>query len=279
MRASVPLILLFFLLPACDSAAQGDISGYDFGKSGRHQVELNRMLREISGLTVTPRGHLLAHDDEKGVIYRLDAMTGSILSRFKLGRTTVTEDFEDIASAGEMLYLVTSDGRLFVFREGKDGGRVEYNILNTPLTRSNDVEGLCFDPESNALLMACKGSPGRGYSGKRTVYSYYPLAQRMDARPRFILDEKQLSPSIRGRRFKPSAIARHPLRKTFFILASEGCSLVEVDANGNLRGVQPLDPKLHPQPEGLAFLSNGDMIISDEGKKHGTLTRYFYRKQ
>ncbi len=279
MRVSVCMIFLILLIPACDSAAQGDISGYDFGKKGHHQVELNRMLREISGLTVTPRGHLLAHDDEKGVIYRIDAMTGSILSRFKLGRTTVTEDFEDIASAGEMLYLVTSDGRLYVFREGRDGGRVEYNILNTPLTRGNDVEGLCYDPESDALLMACKDSPGRGYSGKRTVYSYYPVAQRMDPHPRFILDEKQLRPTIHGRQFKPSAIARHPLRKTFFILASEGCSLVEVDANGNLRGVQRLDQKLHPQPEGLAFLANGDMLIGDEGKKRGTLTRYFYRRK
>ncbi|MBE0644288.1 MAG: SdiA-regulated domain-containing protein [Bacteroidetes bacterium] len=279
MRVSACVIFMILLLPACDTEAQGTISGYDFGKNGRHQVELNRLLREISGLTVTPHGHLLAHDDEKGVIYRIDAMTGSILSRFKLGRTTITEDFEDIASAGEMLYLVTSDGRLYVSREGNDGGRVEYNVLNTPLTRSNNVEGLCYDPESGALLMACKDSPGRGFSGKRTVYSYYPVPQRMDPSPRFVLDEKQLRPSIHGKQFKPSAIARHPLRKTFFILASDGCSLVEVDANGNLRGIQRLDRKLHPQPEGLTFLANGDMLISDEGTKHGTLTRYFYNKR
>ncbi len=279
MKITLSMLLAFLLLPACDSAAQNDISGYDFGRKGHHQVELNRLLREISGLTVTPGGHLLAHDDEKGVVYRLDAMTGSILSRFKLGRTTVTEDFEDIAAAGDLLYLLTSDGRLYVFREGADGGRVEYNILNTPLGRNNDVEGLCLDPATGNLLMACKGSPGRGYSGKRAVYAFHPAAGRMDMHPRFLLDEKRLRPFIHGRSFKPSAIAWHPLRKTFFILASVGCSLVEVDANGNFRGARRLDPALHPQPEGLAFLPNGDMLISDEGKKHGTLTRYFYSER
>lgn len=271
------LFVLTFIFAAGGVSAQGHIAGYDFSAKGRHQSKLGRLLREVSGITINARGQLLAHDDEKGVVYRVDAMTGSILSRFRLGRTTLTEDFEDIAVAGDTIVLVTSDGRLFLFHEGRDGERVEYRVLVTPLTRTNDIEGMCLDPATGKLLLACKGSPGRGYAGKRAVYSYSLSRRRMDTKPRFLLYEKTLLKKAAGRNFKPSAIAWHPLRKTFFLLASEGRSLVEIDARGKLLAQHVLDKKVHPQPEGLVFLANGDMMITDEGKKNGVLTRYFFR--
>lgn len=273
------LLFLTMILATGGMAAQGAIDGYDFSAKGRHQTKLSRMLREVSGIATNKHGQLLAHDDEKGVVYRIDAMTGSILARFRLGRTTVTEDFEDIAVTGDTVVLVTSDGRLFLFHEGRDGDRVAYRVLVTPLTRMNNVEGMCLDPVSGALLLACKDSPGRGYSGKRAVYSYSLADRRMDRKPRFLLDEKSLLKKADGRYFKPSAIAWHPIRKTFFVLASEGRSIAEIDARGKLLAQQKLDKKVHPQPEGLAFRANGDMVISDEGKKEGLLTRYFYRRK
>lgn len=271
------LLVITFILASGGVSAQGDIVGYDFSAKGRHQSKLGRMLREVSGIAFNARGQLLAHDDEKGVVYRVDAMTGSILSRFRLGRTTVTEDFEDIAVAGDTIVLATSDGRLFLFHEGRDGERVEYRVLVTPLTRTNDVEGLCLDPVTGTLLLACKESPGRGYSGKKAVYSYSLSERRMETKPRFLLDENTLLKKAAGRNFKPSAVAWHPLRKTFFLLASEGRSIVEIDARGKILAQHELEKKLHPQPEGLAFHANGDMMIADEGKKDGLLTRYFYR--
>jgi uncharacterized protein YjiK len=274
----LPLFILLLLI-SCGIQSHKSIKVYDFGPKGRHQSALNRQLREISGITVTERGRLLAHDDEKGIIYGIDAMTGSILSRFRLGRTMVIEDFEDIAAVGEHLYLVTSDGRLFFFREGSDEDRVEYNVIRTSLTRTNNVEGLCYDRDAKALLLACKDSPGRGFPGKRAVYSYSLVTQRIDPVPRLLIDEKALRGQFAGKVFKPSAIARHPLRFTYFILSSEGRSLLELDGTGRVLGLQRLNPKIHPQPEGLTFLPNGDMLICDEGKKSGKLTVYFYREE
>ncbi|MFZ1729315.1 MAG: hypothetical protein WBQ23_10855 [Bacteroidota bacterium] len=280
MHIRPTLILLFsMLLFSCGSRAQKPITVFDFGPAGFHQSKLTHELREVSGLTVTDAGHLLAHDDEKGVIYRIDPMNGKLLSRFHLGRTNVHEDFEDIAAVGEYLYLVTSDGRLFYFREGGNDERVDYNVLATSLSRKNNVEGLAYDRDANALLLACKDSPGPGFPGKRAVYSFYLTAQRFDPIPRFLIEEKSLKGYIEGKHFKPSAIARHPLRFTWFILASDGRSLVELDGAGRILGLQRLDPVRHPQPEGLAFLPNGDMLISDEEKKVGTLTVYFYREE
>ncbi|MDX9758384.1 MAG: SdiA-regulated domain-containing protein [Bacteroidota bacterium] len=267
---------LVCMLSATDAAAQRTITGYDFSATGAHQVRLGRMLREISGLTVNARGQLLAHDDEKGVVYRIDAMTGSRLARFRLGRTTVTEDFEDIAAMGDTLILVTSDGRFFLFPEGRDGDRVEYRVVVTPLTATNDVEGLCYDPASGTLLLACKGSPGRGYTDKRAVYSYSLAERRLHTPPRFLVDETALRGKIAGKTFRPSAIAVHPIRHTYFILAARGRGIVELDQRGRVLAVQELDASRHPQPEGLTFMPNGDMIIADEGKKEGLLTRYAY---
>lgn len=277
MRPWIPVLVIALFVSGCEAVAQNGIKGYDFSKEGRHRAKLGSLLREVSGLAVNARGQLLAHDDEKGVVYRVDAMTGSILGRFRLGRSTVREDFEDIAVAGDTLVLVTSDGQLYLFHEGRDGDRVAYRVLTTPLTRANDVEGLCLDPATGRLLIACKGSPGRGYSGKRAVYSYSLAAQRLDARPRFLLDEKHLARKGKGKEFRPSAIAWHPLRRTFFVLASVGSGIAEIDVNGRLLAFARLDRDVHPQPEGLAFLANGDMVIADEGKHEGQLTRYFYR--
>ncbi|PLX31312.1 MAG: hypothetical protein C0600_06030 [Ignavibacteria bacterium] len=64
------------------------------------QFELPKRLKEISGLAVDDRGRLFAHDDESGIVYQLDPMTGKIVKSFRLGRTLVTEDFEGIAIAG-----------------------------------------------------------------------------------------------------------------------------------------------------------------------------------
>ena len=46
-------------------------------------------------------------------------------------------------------------------------------------------------------------------------------------------------------------------------------------AQGEVMGVRKLKKKHHVQPEGLAFLEDGTMIIADEGRnKRGRITTY-----
>ncbi|MCB2205931.1 SdiA-regulated domain-containing protein [bacterium] len=238
-------------------------------------MKLAKHLKEISGLASDDRGRVFAHDDERGVVYRIDPMTGSILDYFLLGRTVVTEDFEGLAIAGEYFYLVTSNGDLYQFREGKDAGRVAYRVHRTPLDKRSDVEGLCYDPATSSLLLACKGDAGNGY-GKhdRAVYSFDLRSHRLRDKPRFVLDERDFKDIAKGKEMRPSAIERQAGTGHFFILASQGHLLIEVDANGKMVAAGRLDADLHEQPEGLTFLPDGDMLISDEGKKHGRLSRY-----
>src|ERR1700719_1007862 len=77
-------------------------------------------LREISGLALTSRGTVLTHDDNAGRVSEIDPRTGILLKAFSLVGNQ-KEDFEAITIAGNDIYLMASDGKLFRFREGADG--------------------------------------------------------------------------------------------------------------------------------------------------------------
>ncbi|MBN1447165.1 MAG: hypothetical protein JXA28_04485, partial [Bacteroidetes bacterium] len=175
--------LPFLPLHGCEAQSESALRRYDLEKRF-HRVDLSGRLREISGLAVNADGQLFAHDDERGVVYRLDPMTGSVLSSFLLGRTMVTEDFEGIAVSKHRMYMVTSSGTVYEFREAGEGKRVEYRTHRTPLNRTNDVEGLCYDPEKNTLLLACKGDAGKGRKGRRAVYDFSLKTKKLLSEPR-----------------------------------------------------------------------------------------------
>ena len=238
------------------------------------QVALSKKLKEISGLAADERGRLFAHDDESGIIYQLDPATGKVVKSFRLGRSLVTEDFEGIAIVGDRFFMVTSSGDLFEFPEGPDEGRVEYRVYKTFLSRDNDVEGLCYDPVTGTLLLAYKADPGPGLKKARAVYAFSLEERELLRTPRFVLKRKDIERQTRGGTFEPSAIERHPGTGNFFLLAAQGESLLEISPKGRIISQKKLGRKRHSQTEGLTFLPNGDMLISDEGATRGMLTRY-----
>ena len=112
-------------------------------------------LREISGLALMQNGHVLTHDDEVARIYEIDPKTGVILKRFALDGAP-RGDFEAITIAGQDIYLLESNGRLFKFRDSTDGSVVPYSRYDTGLGHECEFESLVFEPDSSRLLMACK---------------------------------------------------------------------------------------------------------------------------
>ncbi|NTW64654.1 MAG: hypothetical protein HGA46_11425, partial [Chlorobiaceae bacterium] len=75
------------------------MNGYGIGESPKKVVILPTKLREISGLALSGEGKLFTHNDEKGVVYQLDLMTGRIIKKFYLvmdigkGKRCVKDDF------------------------------------------------------------------------------------------------------------------------------------------------------------------------------------------
>ena len=81
--------------------------------------------------------------------------------------------------------------------------------------------------------------------------------------------------------FRPSAIGIHPLTNKLFVVSGMEKLLFVFDMSGNIEFIEKLDPDIFNQPEGITFLKNGDMLISNEDKKNNkpTIVRFNYLRE
>ena len=240
-------------------------------------VSLSKKLNEISGLASTNDGRIFCHTDEEGTVFQIDPSSGEIIKTFSLGQKKVREDFEGIAISKNFFYLVSSGGDIYRFNEGKNEEKVNYKIYKTPLGSIFDVEGLCYDRETNSLLLACKEFAGKDLKDKRAVYSFSLNKMKLNEKPRFLLSIKKIEEAIDKNVFSPSGIERHPKTGTFFLITGKGKAIVEISKDGRVLAEENLKDEIHKQPEGVTFLPDLTMLISDEaaGGK-ATLTKYPY---
>jgi len=177
-----------------------------------------------------------------------------------------------------------------------------YEKYNTILSKSNDVEGLAYDEQSNSLLLACKGNPyyeeDKENAKAKRIYEFPLATHQLTPTPKYeiqISDIQQFiknHPRIKNRekfneyfsesqkkiRIAPSALAFHPITGDLYLLSSHKKMLIIIDRQNHILHLERLDKKLHKQPEGIAFSKNGDMYISNEGVDlNATVYRYTYR--
>jgi uncharacterized protein YjiK len=253
--------------------SQPHLDNYNF--KNFKQFKLSAYLHEISGLASSADGKIFTHDDERGIIYQLDYRDGKIIKRFSIAGKIPNRDFEGIAIVKDKFYLITSSGDIYEFNEVKNGKISKSRIYKTGLTVSYNIEGLCYDPVTNSLLIACKGYPGKNLKGYRAVYSFNLKEKKLRSKPRFILSLKHLDKKFGMKNFSPSAIEYNLKTGTFFILSSHVKAVIEISPDGSVLNGMPLAGKIHKQPEGLTFTKEMEMLISDEGGKgHGTITIY-----
>ena len=70
--------------------------------------------------------------------------------------------------------------------------------------------------------------------------------------------------------FNPSALAIHPITNELYVLSASERMIVVYEGDV-VKQVLLLSPDEFYKPEGLDFLSNGDMVICNEGMKKGYL--------
>jgi len=276
------MLLIVLLLLSCtnntpEKGSMIETSSYNIDQ--KKILELPKKLKELSGLTMTLDGRLFGHNDERADIYQIDQSTGSIIKSFSVGEKILKKDFEGIAIVDDLFYLVTSSGEIYEFSEGEDKSSVSYKKYKTKLTSKNDVEGLCYDPDTGSLLLACKGYPGKGYDGKRAVYSFFLSDKRLMKKPRFLISIEEVNKMtdsdlaqklgdfflLTENKFAPSGIEKHPENDSFYILSSHGSMIIEISTKGKIIGKILLDKKHHNQPEGITFSKNRSLLIGDEG--------------
>lgn len=233
-------------------------------------------LREISGLSpAASPGQFVAIADERGELFFLDtsgAVTKRVLFRDK-------GDFEGVEMVGNTIWAVKSDGKIFGISnwQGEVPSVEEYK---TELSKSDDIEGLCYDPNRNALLLAAKGDPDSTYS--RNVYAFSLATKQLDARPVYSVEPSQVNglvpygESEKHDSFSPSGIAVNPVTGDIYLISSALKRLIVLDGkSGKIIFARRIDKKRIPQPEGIAFDAKGNLYISSEGKgENGLLFRF-----
>ncbi|HEY8166103.1 MAG TPA: SdiA-regulated domain-containing protein [Gemmatimonadaceae bacterium] len=233
-------------------------------------------LREISGLALTSDGRLLAHDDEIGRVYVLDARRGVILKRFTLSGAPHA-DFEGITVAGSSIYLIASNGTLYEFREGADGASVPYRMHDTHLGHECDFEGITYQADSAWLVLPCKVVATKRLQNQVVIYRW-KISEA--ALPRLSMMTIPLATVVGDngwKTFHPSDITIDPATGNYVIVTSHERALAEITPQGQVIRSGPL-PKGHHQPEGVAVTRDGILIVSDEAtKKPAAITLYRWR--
>lgn len=250
-------------------AVESTLHHYDFEHRTR-RFDLPGRLDEISGLAFSPDGRLFAHDDERGRIYEIDPLTGDVGKSFDLGEDLARDDFEGITIVGERFFLISSSGLLYEFREGADEEEMRYRRTDTGVGFDCEVEGLDYDPEEDALLLACKVATSRD----QIVIHRIPMTLDAERLPPIRVDKSQLEPFDLDTDFEASAVAVTP-DATLLLVSAHTETLVEIDRAGRVLAGVELSKGRHPQPEGLEFGPDGTLYISDEeNHQDARLTAY-----
>lgn len=286
---NIPALLLFILTisfgQSCNTSTFGQHADSLFLVTENVQIsyDLKRpdkryfmpyVLEEISGLSFMSPKYVLAVDDESGRVFQYDLSKQKIVHSIAFHKAG---DYEGVELVDNQLFVLKSDGDVFRFNYSS-AKNTDSQKFENELNSDNDTEGLGYDPDSNQLLIACKeeGELGKKKVEGRAFYSMNATNMKLNTTPVFTLGPKELEAFWEANRnydyekerikFKPSAIATHPISGDYYILSSVGKMLVVVDKSGQIRATYPISPRILGQPEGLCFSPSGDMYISSEGE-------------
>jgi len=282
LRKIIFYVLIIFLATACKrkSKTASLISmdyKYKFSINDPSKVfYLPKKLKEISGLSLDDAGQLLAINDEKAIIFKIDTTSGEIIEKIDFGKS---DDYEGIAFGDDRIYVVESNGNIKVVDNKSTKKIDEYN---TKLSVKHDIEGAFYEHERKRLLMASKSASKKGLV---RVFQFDCREEKVMDSLKFEIDIKMDADSLRLynmikhfmvdvtinhrlREFAPSGIAIDPLTGEYYILSSRGKLLVILTEKGKILAIKFLSKKVFGQPEGIVFDTAGNLYISNEAKSH-----------
>jgi uncharacterized protein YjiK len=227
-------------------------------------------LQEISGLSLlTGTTHDLACvQDEVGIIYIFDLLRNKLKKRINLQKS---DDFEAIEIVDSNAYLLTSSGSLYLVEEMKS----KPILQKIKIDNEQDLEGMGYDAKNNRLLIVPKTESDKT---KVKIYAYDIATKKLQTQPiihvsnegvRRYCQRNRVNLEIPKKKmpFKPSGIAMHPYTGNIYLLASVGKVLCVLSPTGAIMHIEQLDENIYPQPEGIAFLPSGDLVIASEGDR------------
>ena len=244
-------------------------SRYDMGNP--ILLKLPNDLNGISGISYYQKDStLFAIVDDDGLFFKIPLNTKD---KVKSWRFDSSHDFEDIARIDSIFYVLVSNGNIETIRFNKTDS-IFTTITNFPDSgkKNNEFESLLFDDSSHNLLLICKKCEDdqkksvSAWQFNPNTKQYTPSAYSIDMSP----VEGNLGEN--KARLKPSGAAVNPLSGDIYVLAAVNHLLLITGHDGKIKEFFKLDPAIYEQPEGITFVPNGDMIISNESHKGSSAT-------
>lgn len=243
---------------------------YDVNKPDRHW-KLPEDLVEVSGNSWVDKDHLILIEDQHPALYLI-----KIGDKAKLEKKIEFQkddknkfDIEDVVVMGDVAFALWSRGTLFEIKNWNSKPDVEE--IKTFLGKKNNTEGLCYDPVTKSLLVACKEESGLKdeKNSAKAVYQFNMESKTLQEKPFLVIHEEDFEKLAGDKiKFNPSAIAIHPQTHDIYLLSTEDNKCMAVfNRQGKLVSFQFIDKDLMPQPEGICFSADGKLYISSEGKK------------
>jgi uncharacterized protein YjiK len=280
VKSPVSSATLPLLLVACGCACCGQttsVCGYEFGAPSR-SLPLPHALREVSGIVALDAHTVACVQDEKGRLFFVDMSRGQVEQRVRFGPDG---DYEGLAQQGDGYWALRSDGELLQLRPDGGGGLVVARRVRVQAAHA-EFEGLCWDPRSGLLLVAPKSRPEDGDVELRPLYAVDPATGATQAQPFLTLDRGRVLAAARrlgvklpietdhrGRsrptlRLHWSEVAVDPRSGNLWLLSGVDRAVVVVDRAGAVLGLHVFAADELPQPEGITFLPDGELVLASE---------------
>lgn len=275
----VALLLGLTLLSGCEKSGRRGSESLAGGT-----MRLPRSLHELSGMTAVDANTLACVQDELGIVFFVDLSGQQPVRPVPFGKKG---DYEGIALAAGSIWILRSDGKLQQLTFDGQKLRVEKSI-KVPF--DGEFEGLCFDPASEQLLVLPKGpvEGKRREKVRRRVLACDVLLGVVQSKPFLTLRVDKIEDQIEERGL---AAPRHTTSKgnvrvdlrllisellvlpdgDLLLLSPKDHLLLRLDRSGDVVATQGLDMQLLPQPEAMALLPDGRLLIGSEGRDRSAL--------
>ncbi|MEP6925999.1 MAG: SdiA-regulated domain-containing protein, partial [Ginsengibacter sp.] len=249
----------------------GVVFNYDL-KTPDHSWRLPDQLIEVSGNTWIDKDHLILIEDLHPDLYliKIDDKNATLEKTIPFAEEDKEKiDIEDVTYVNNTVYALWSHGVIFKIADWNTKPQVEK--IKTFLSKDNNTEGLCYDPVTRKLLVACKDASNVAEEKKsaKALYEFDMTQNKLNDQP-FLLIHKKDFKKVTDQKldFNPSAVAVHPITHDIYLLSTRDNKCMAVYSHdGKLKSFQLIDKDMMSQPEGICFSPEGKLYISSEGKK------------
>ena len=251
--------------------------GYNFEQPEKFKMPSS--LLEVSGIAFNggKSDTVYSVEDESGKLFS-QAWGNKKQSNVKFAKSG---DYEDLAIVNGKAIILKSNGHLYTFnlseKSNKEADKVKEHKGLIP---KEEYESIYADDNGSKVYIICKSCD---LEKKKKQVTGYTLNYELDSFmvvDTFALNLEEipkLNPKLKAN-LSPSAMTFNKLTNEWYILSSANKLLIIADRNWKIIAAHKLNSSTFNQPEGIAFDSDHNLFISNEGDEvtDGNILKFRY---